>query len=45
MSVLIWFLPIFLVILMLGLPVFFALMAAPGGMLLADGAAVLYAGR
>lgn len=37
MSVLIWFLPIFLVILMLGLPVFFALMAAPGGMLLATG--------
>ncbi|MFT6103836.1 MAG: TRAP-type C4-dicarboxylate transport system permease large subunit [Paracoccaceae bacterium] len=37
MSVLIWFLPIFLVILMMGLPVFFALMAAPGGILLFAG--------
>ncbi|MCH2167925.1 MAG: TRAP transporter large permease [Oceanicola sp.] len=33
MSALIWFLPIFLALLMVGLPVFFALLAAPGGML------------
>ncbi len=35
---LIWFLPVFLVLLMLGLPVFFALLLAPGSLLLIDGA-------
>ncbi|MEE4121059.1 MAG: TRAP transporter large permease [Paracoccaceae bacterium] len=35
---LIWFLPVFLVLLMLGLPVFFALLLAPGSLLLLDGA-------
>ena len=35
---LIWFLPVFLVLLMVGLPVFFALLLAPGALLLADGA-------
>jgi TRAP-type C4-dicarboxylate transport system permease large subunit len=35
---LIWFLPLFLVVLMVGLPVFFALLAAPGIMLWATGA-------
>jgi TRAP-type C4-dicarboxylate transport system permease large subunit len=43
---LIWFLPLFLVLLMLGLPVFFGLMAAPGVLLILDGStrdlAVLY---
>jgi len=34
---LIWFLPVFLVLLMVGLPVFFALLAAPGGLLLLEG--------
>ena len=34
---LIWFLPLFLVVLMLGLPVVFALLVAPGAMLWADG--------
>lgn len=37
MSALIWFLPLFLVLLMVGLPVFFALLAAPGAMLLING--------
>ncbi|MBM7068433.1 TRAP transporter large permease [Actibacterium sp. 188UL27-1] len=37
MTALIWFLPIFLILLMIGLPVFFALLAAPGGMLIATG--------
>ena len=35
---LIWFLPVFLVLLMMGLPVFFALLFAPGALLLLDGA-------
>ena len=35
---LIWFLPLFLFVLMVGLPVFFALLAAPGLMLWASGA-------
>ena len=43
---LIWFLPLFLILLMIGLPVVFALLAAPGAMLMADGQsrdlAVLY---
>ena len=34
---LIWFLPIFLVLLLVGLPVFFALLAAPGLMLWING--------
>ena len=34
---LIWFLPIFLVFLLVGLPVFFALLAAPGLMLWLNG--------
>ena len=34
---LLWFLPVFLVFLMIGLPVFFALMLAPGALLIADG--------
>ncbi|NNU80951.1 TRAP transporter large permease [Halovulum dunhuangense] len=34
---LIWFLPLFLVILMIGMPVFFALLAAPGLLLYLDG--------
>ena len=34
---LVWFLPLFMVVLMLGLPVFFALLAAPGLMLWANG--------
>ncbi|HSG54486.1 MAG TPA: TRAP transporter large permease subunit, partial [Paracoccaceae bacterium] len=34
---LVWFLPLFLVVLMVGLPVFFALLAAPGLMLWANG--------
>ena len=34
---LIWFLPVFLVILMIGLPVVFALLAAPGALLLLNG--------
>ncbi|MEO1306795.1 MAG: TRAP transporter large permease, partial [Pseudomonadota bacterium] len=37
MTALIWFLPIFLILLMIGLPVFFALLAAPGAMLIATG--------
>jgi len=36
---LIWFLPVFLILLMIGLPVFFALLAAPGALLLAEGQA------
>jgi len=43
---LIWFLPVFLVLIMIGLPVFFALLAAPGALLIASGQerdlAVLY---
>ena len=43
---LIWFLPVFLVLIMIGLPVFFALLAAPGALLIALGQerdiAVLY---
>ena len=35
---LIWFLPLFMAVLMVGLPVFFALLAAPGLMLWASGA-------
>ncbi|MEM6988790.1 MAG: TRAP transporter large permease, partial [Pseudomonadota bacterium] len=34
---LIWFLPVFLVFLLLGLPVFFGLIAAPGLLLLLEG--------
>jgi len=34
---LIWFLPVFLVLLMIGLPVFFALLLAPGSLLLLEG--------
>ena len=34
---LIWFLPVFLVLLMVGLPVFFALLAAPGALLFLNG--------
>ncbi len=34
---LIWFLPVFLVFLMVGLPVFFALLLAPGALLLVEG--------
>ncbi|MEM1429842.1 MAG: TRAP transporter large permease [Pseudomonadota bacterium] len=34
---LIWFLPLFLVFLMIGLPVFFALLLAPGSLLLMEG--------
>lgn len=34
---LVWFLPLFLVLLMVGLPVFFALLAAPGFLLWANG--------
>jgi tripartite ATP-independent transporter DctM subunit len=34
---LIWFLPVFLVLLMIGLPVFFALLAAPGALLFLNG--------
>lgn len=34
---LIWFLPVFLVLLMIGLPVFFALLAAPGALLWLNG--------
>ncbi|NSX55441.1 TRAP transporter large permease [Parasulfitobacter algicola] len=34
---LLWFLPLFLIILMLGLPVIFALLLAPGTLLIADG--------
>ncbi|WP_281826052.1 TRAP transporter large permease [Jannaschia rubra] len=34
---LVWFLPLFLVLLMVGLPVFFALLAAPGVMLVLNG--------
>lgn len=34
---LIWFLPVFLVLLMIGLPVFFALLAAPGALLYLNG--------
>ncbi|MEM7256515.1 MAG: TRAP transporter large permease [Pseudomonadota bacterium] len=34
---LIWFLPVFLVLLMIGLPVFFALLAAPGSLLFFNG--------
>ncbi|WP_179378824.1 TRAP transporter large permease [Jannaschia marina] len=34
---LVWFLPLFLVLLMIGLPVFFALLAAPGVLLWANG--------
>ena len=34
---LIWFLPVFLTLLMIGLPVFFALLAAPGALLLMEG--------
>ncbi|MQQ10146.1 TRAP transporter large permease subunit [Epibacterium sp. SM1979] len=34
---LIWFLPVFLVLLMIGLPVFFSLLAAPGALLLLNG--------
>ncbi|MEM9248809.1 MAG: TRAP transporter large permease [Pseudomonadota bacterium] len=36
---LIWFLPVFLVFLMIGLPVFFALLLAPGALLLVEGQA------
>jgi len=35
--VLIWFLPVFLVLLVIGLPVFFALLAAPGALLYLNG--------
>ncbi|MEM9796837.1 MAG: TRAP transporter large permease [Pseudomonadota bacterium] len=34
---LVWFLPLFLVLLLIGLPVFFALLAAPGAMLVLGG--------
>ena len=34
---LIWFLPLFLFLLMIGLPVFFALLAAPGALLFLNG--------
>ena len=34
---LIWFLPVFLVLLMVGMPVFFALLVAPGSLLFLDG--------
>ena len=34
---LIWFLPVFLVFLMIGLPVFFGLLAAPGILLFLSG--------
>ena len=34
---LIWFLPVFLVLLLIGLPVFFALLAAPGALLYLNG--------
>ena len=34
---LIWFLPVFLLLLIIGLPVFFALLAAPGGLLYLNG--------
>lgn len=34
---LIWFLPVFLVLLMIGLPVFFSLLAAPGALLILNG--------
>ncbi|MEO1678091.1 MAG: TRAP transporter large permease [Pseudomonadota bacterium] len=34
---LIWFLPVFLVILMIGMPVFFALLFAPGALLILEG--------
>ena len=34
---LIWFLPVFLVLLMIGLPVFFGLLAAPGILLYLNG--------
>ena len=34
---LIWFLPVFLILLMIGLPVFFALLAAPGALLWLNG--------
>ena len=34
---LVWFLPVFLVLLLIGLPVFFALLAAPGSMLWLNG--------
>lgn len=36
MSILLWFLPAFLVLLMIGMPVFFALLAAPGALLMLD---------
>ena len=36
---LLWFLPVFLALLVIGLPVFFALLLAPGALLYADGAA------
>ncbi|SMY09133.1 TRAP transporter large permease [Flavimaricola marinus] len=43
---LVWFLPVFLVMIMIGLPVFFALLAAPGALLILSGQerdiAVLY---
>ncbi|MEO0388061.1 MAG: TRAP transporter large permease subunit, partial [Pseudomonadota bacterium] len=34
---LLWFLPLFLVLLMIGMPVFFALLVAPGALLWLDG--------
>ena len=34
---LLWFLPVFLVFLMIGMPVFFGLLAAPGILLVLDG--------